>query len=341
MVVTTVLEVRRERGIFQDELELRGLMMTNTLNEVLADPLYNSDIDGLADIAFFVTSQSDTQYVEVLAPDGRILVDTRQGEYPTGAASEFALRGLRNDGGVTRTEGDSFQIAAPLKVGDELLGGVRFGFDSSGIDSKVSTIVFERIWETLILISVGVALAYIVAQYFVRPLRRLVRATGKVAEGRYEFSGLGGRHDEIGELSDAFQEMTRQLQAGTVDLKTANENLARLNEELESRVEERTAELGTANRNLVNEITERREAEEEIRRLALAISNVGDGVTITDVDGDLLFVNPAVERMLGYERSELMGEPISRLYPGGPQNPTLEEIMTGMRSGGGGRERWS
>ena len=82
------------------------------------------------------------------------------------------------------------------------------------------------------------------------------------------------------------------------------------------------------------EITERKLTEQIIRRLALAVSNIGDGVRVTDTDGRIEFANPALERMLGYEKSDLVGTHMSALYPQGADNPVLREIMEAMSDGG-------
>ena len=73
--LTTALDIRRERAIFRDQLEQQGLLLASTLNDVLADPLYFSDLDELHDIARVVNSQAGVSYVYVFRPDGTLLVD--------------------------------------------------------------------------------------------------------------------------------------------------------------------------------------------------------------------------------------------------------------------------
>ncbi len=55
------------------------------------------------------------------------------------------------------------------------------------------------------------------------------------------------------------------------------------------------------------DITERKKAEAELRRLAAAIEQAGETVVITDIEGKIQYVNPAAERTTGYSRAELIG----------------------------------
>jgi len=75
--------------------------------------------------------------------------------------------------------------------------------------------------------------------------------------------------------------------------KQAEEEIRKLNEDLERRVEERTVEL--------------RASEEKSR---LLLESVGEGVFGVDPDGKVAFINPVANRMLGYGPEELIGHDI-------------------------------
>ena len=61
-------------------------------------------------------------------------------------------------------------------------------------------------------------------------------------------------------------------------------------------------------RGVGTDITERRRAEGELRRLALAVRQSGTGIVITDAAGAIEFVNPKFEAMTGYAFSEVKGK---------------------------------
>lgn len=57
----------------------------------------------------------------------------------------------------------------------------------------------------------------------------------------------------------------------------------------------------------VSLVQNKRRVEEERDKLAAAISQTGEGVLITNAEGEIRFVNPALERITGYSNVELIG----------------------------------
>ena len=117
------------------------------------------------------------------------------------------------------------------------------------------------------------------------------------------------------------------------------ENALRLARDgLEQTVEERTAELQSANESLSAEIEERKSAESALRaseewwRTIFETSNVPMG--ITDLDGRKVMVNAAAERVLGYSSEELDSMPIAELTHEDDRDRTLplfDELASGQR----------
>ena len=96
-----------------------------------------------------------------------------------------------------------------------------------------------------------------------------------------------------------------QAEVQLVASQQAERELRRLNEELESRVEERTRELVLGNLTLAAR-------EEEIRAV---LNHLADGVISIDAHGIVRSANPAVERILGYAQADLIGHNVSMLMP--------------------------
>ncbi|MCK5509602.1 MAG: PAS domain S-box protein, partial [Desulfobacterales bacterium] len=58
----------------------------------------------------------------------------------------------------------------------------------------------------------------------------------------------------------------------------------------------------------IADITERKQAEEELNRLGVAIEQTAESVFITDRDGTIQYVNPAFVRLTGYRRKDAIGQ---------------------------------
>ncbi len=227
MILTTALDVTRERTIFRNQLEKRALLLIGTLKDVVADALYFLDVDKVADITSTISkSQPEIRYIQIFRPDGTLLTDTRLPNYRIGILGQkYAQTSLQSNQIILEYEGDDLKVTGLIKVGKEIIGVVHFDYSAESLNDEIRGIVLQHIWQSLGLIVLGLGLSYVIAQYFVRPIRRLVRATKRVAEGEFEFSSSNRRGDEIGELTAAFAEMTRRLQERSADLKHAYEQL--------------------------------------------------------------------------------------------------------------------
>lgn len=103
----------------------------------------------------------------------------------------------------------------------------------------------------------------------------------------------------------------------------------------------KTAELARLDLQRMVQAEKHREAEEQRRMLAKAVETMSLGVTITDMRGKIIYVNPADARVHGYSVPELLGQD-SRIYSAGAKNrrdeaigePWARERMNRTKSGG-------
>ena len=68
--------------------------------------------------------------------------------------------------------------------------------------------------------------------------------------------------------------------------------------------------------------------------IARALFESPEGVCLADPRGRIRFANVSMERMLGYERGELLGVHVSRLHPRGADRPVLRQLMETLQTGG-------
>lgn len=78
------------------------------------------------------------------------------------------------------------------------------------------------------------------------------------------------------------------------------------------------------------DITQRKQAEAELARLAHAVRSVSEGIIITDVDDNIMFTNKAILKMYGYTEEELIGKPVTILRaPAQADVPVREATLEG------------
>jgi len=145
---------------------------------------------------------------------------------------------------------------------------------------------------------VALAGAWILGSVFiVRPARHLVGVARAVSAGNLSVrSSVKADGAEFGEIGAAFNQMADVLARRIAELNEAQGELQRARDELESRVERRTAELQHVQETLL------------LRNRAIAALN--SAVIVTDPnqpDNPVVDVNPAFERITGYSQDETIG----------------------------------
>jgi len=84
---------------------------------------------------------------------------------------------------------------------------------------------------------------------------------------------------------------------------------------------------------IVRDISERKRAEEEHRRLAAAVEYAADAIMVTDTEWVIRYVNPAFEKVTGYAKEEVLGRNPYVLAEGGEYTRVYLEIEEKVRRG--------
>jgi PAS domain S-box-containing protein len=255
----------------------------------------------------------------LLDKEGRVLMSTERRAPLLSTHPDVIKGGLR----VPLNRRDDGYLVYRGAHGRKLMAGYtslwRYGANQAG-DWRLITLApydaimepvtgtFNRMMEVLFAaLATALGLSVWLARRLAEPVLKLTEGARTIASGRFDTRVVVTTHDETGTLAEAFNLMAGTLQTEITQRAQAQESLRVANEELEQRVEERTTQL-TA------EIAERTRAEKELHQLhrkhELVLNAVGEGIHALDLDGHIIFENPAGEKMLGWESSELIGKPM-------------------------------
>lgn len=105
-----------------------------------------------------------------------------------------------------------------------------------------------------------------------------------------------------------------ELTLDITERKQAEEGLRQVHDELENRVEKRTADLVRANEQLRQEIRERKEAEEQLGRYKLIVSAVQDPMSFIDSNYIYRTVNDAYTEIFERPREEIIGRTVAEMF---------------------------
>jgi PAS domain S-box-containing protein len=212
----------------------------------------------------------------------------------------------------------------PLRLGPAELIHVAVGVEPAVAFADGDRIIRRSLIELGVVAGLALAAAWVGTDVLlVRRTKALVATARRLAVGDLGArTGMPGGSGELAELSWTFDEMAASLEARQAEAERARTALRAAHEELEDRVQSRTAELVDANAKLARALSERERAEEALRKLSSAVEQAADSVMIANRDGVIEYVNPAFERLTGYTATEAIGQ-TARILKSGVHEPAF------------------
>jgi len=114
---------------------------------------------------------------------------------------------------------------------------------------------------------------------------------------------------------------------------SAEGKLRDLNRDLEIKVAERTADLEQSNLKLSAEIAERKRNEDLVRRLSTAVEQCPVSVMITDLNGNITYINRRFLECTGYSYEEIIGQNPRFLKSGSTPPEAYRKLWRAITSG--------
>ncbi len=164
---------------------------------------------------------------------------------------------------------------------------------------------------------------------------------GEVVEGEVAFESPTGTrycYNIVSPIRDGDQ--IRGILGVNIDItarKQAEQALQRLNDELEKRIQDRTAQLEMANRSLKAEMEQRRLVEAKLReseaQYRTLVESAGEAIVEVDGNGRFLFLNRTAAQFLGGKPEDYVGQTVGEVFAPEAAQRQLRNVYTAIETG--------
>jgi diguanylate cyclase (GGDEF)-like protein len=216
------------QGLFTEALQRRGEAIARLLAASLVNPMYYFDLARIGETVRSAKRLPGVAYVLVFDDQGRLLHDGSRDIAAFGSDMDdpLAFAAIHARGLLTQQDQRSVDVALPILVGDERLGGVRVGLSRadpqrlealarSDLERRAAVDRQRSVQLLVLLVSLllvgGVGLMLLVNRRVLVPIQRLAGAAQRIESGDYRIVLAGRRRDELGDLERAFVRMADAL----------------------------------------------------------------------------------------------------------------------------------
>lgn len=196
----------------RDQLDKRAISIgSDVAARATNDLLINNDYAVYEMIKETLKNNEDVRYIFIMNSQGNVLTHTFGDAFPSelseantvSSEDKYHITAFRTEVGVVH------DVAVPILSGK--LGMARVGMDEVGLRKAVLAMIWSFIATALFVSAVGIIAAVFLTRVLTHPIRDLVSLTQKIAEGDLNVQGVVQSEDEIGVLTQAFNQMTLSL----------------------------------------------------------------------------------------------------------------------------------
>ena len=243
---STLVHISRVQQDYLEALEWRSQALAQGLIKKARElantaPEFNSN-DLLELLNYWVRdiyeSNPKLTHIAVIDPEGIIAAHTQKALWDRPVKSSGLLDALQRREQLTVLDGETYHMVFPINNGRNThLGSIDIGIPKDIIDKQAQQILHDAMGLFVLFVGLAFVSASVSGHLLTKPINHLVSIARELAEGNLaQTIKSTDRGDEIGVLAYSFAHMRDRI-------KQQIEDLQQLNDELEQRVERRTAEL--------------------------------------------------------------------------------------------------
>lgn len=240
------------------QLEHRFVELQPLLNASLAGFLLQEDVATMSELVQqFV--KADIRYLAVYNADNELMATSGT------ALHEPELKALANNAGqYMRLTDNSAILRMPIRLFDRHLGHLFMEMDTGFIHQAIVSVRSQSLLIAGMEIIFSILLLGLIGYALTQSLQALTRAAQSMAEGDLNVRIPVKTNDEVGVAASTFNLMADRLSEDQLHLRRREQEIMQLNEELERRVAQRTAEFVEANGHLQNSLQQLKETRDQL-----------------------------------------------------------------------------
>jgi PAS domain S-box-containing protein len=263
------------------EYKSKGTAIARSIAGSSVETLLNRDPSTVQAMIDQFTEIIGVSYVFVVDAQGEIISHTFVPNIPSEILSITASKTSEPTDIFIKGRGDFIDIPSPIVEG--AVGYVHVGMDKGIIMSQMKSAIIRQIYLLSIIFVLSVAAAYFFVNRVSQPLNKLTEYSRKVAQHDFDAQVEIRSNDEIGLLADTIQSMAIEL--------------SEVFERYELALKDAIIEL-----------------QNTLAYLTAVIDHMADGLLVSDIDGVIAHVNPALSAMFGMRESDLIGKSCRDLF---------------------------
>ena len=273
----------------QDGLERKALSLSAVMAESIGAGIVSQDTTYITEIVVSLFKDNDVRGITVFDMDSTVIHSTLLDS----ELLDLSEKSNYIDNVVVKHVGEHCIVEAAVEVNSDQVACLWFAVSEREINTKVRSSLIVIVLVAVSVFSMAFLIGSAVTKRMVKPIKVFEQAADRVSFGdMLSKVDLKELHKDFKPLGDAFNEMQETL-------KGAFSELARSRDSLEVQVADRTRELS-------DELTERKKAEQALRFTQFAVDHGADPAFWMSKDARFIYVNDSASKALGYSRKELL-----------------------------------